>query len=175
MRRKHTGPGTIGEWSDSELAQFLKTDANPHGIAFGSMSDVIIHSAQYMTDQDALAMAKYLKTIHGPDDAPAVPFAYNAAEQEALKNGDARKPGAMTYLDNCAACRRPDGLGYERVFPRLAGNPDRPADALVRAMGRHRTAGAGSGSSRTPLIHPAPFRAPRYARRAPPRRSARRG
>ena len=27
-------------------------------------------------------------------------------------------------------------------------------------MGRHRTAGAGSGSSRTPLIHPAPFRAP---------------
>ena len=38
---------------------------------------------------------------------------------------------------------------------------DRPADALVRAMGHHRTAGAGSGSSRTPLIHPAPFRAPR--------------
>ena len=30
--------------------------------------------------------------------------------------------------------------------------PDRPADALVRAMGRHRTAGAGSGSSRTPSI-----------------------
>ena len=28
-------------------------------------------------------------------------------------------------------------------------------------MARHRTAGAGSGSSRTPLIHPAPFRAPR--------------
>ena len=80
MRRKHTGPGTIGEWSDSELAQFLETDANPHGIAFGSMSDVIIRSTQYMTDQDALAMAKYLKTIHGPDDAPAVPFAYNAAE-----------------------------------------------------------------------------------------------
>src|SRR5712672_2930300 len=40
----------------------------------------------------------------------------------ALKNGDASKPGALAYLDNCAACHRPDGLGYERVFPRLAGN-----------------------------------------------------
>ena len=28
-------------------------------------------------------------------------------------------------------------------------------------MGQDRTAGAGSGSSRTSLIHPAPFRAPR--------------
>src|SRR5271165_712529 len=50
--------------------------------------------------------------------------------------------------------------------------PDRPADALVRAMGRHRTAGAGSGSSRTPLIHPAPFRAPRILLVVIGRRSA---
>ena len=50
--------------------------------------------------------------------------------------------------------------------------PDQPADALVRAMGRHRTAGAGSGSSRTPLIHPAPFRAPRILLVVIGRRSA---
>ena len=36
--------------------------------------------------------------------------------------------------------------------------PDRPTDALVRAMARHRTADAHSGSSRTQLIHPTPFR-----------------
>jgi mono/diheme cytochrome c family protein len=28
----------------------------------------------------------------------------------------------MIYLDNCAACHRPDGVGYEQVFPRVAGN-----------------------------------------------------
>ena len=50
--------------------------------------------------------------------------------------------------------------------------PDRPSDALVRAMARHRTAGAGSGSSRTPLIHPAPFRAPRILLVVIGRRSA---
>ena len=54
--------------------------------------------------------------------------------------------------------------------------PDQPADALVRAMARHRTAGAGSGSSRTPLIHPAPFRAPRIlVGRSRRRRSGARG
>jgi mono/diheme cytochrome c family protein len=40
-----------------------------------------------------------------------------------LQNGDTGKTGSLLYLDNCAACHRPDGLGYERVFPRLAGNP----------------------------------------------------
>jgi mono/diheme cytochrome c family protein len=125
---RNGGPGTIGGWSDGELAQFLRTGANPHGIAFGSMSDVIVHSTQYMTDEDALAAARYLKTIHAPGDMPAAPFVYDKAEHEALRNGDAGKPGAMIYLDNCAACHRPDGTGYERVFPRLAGNPVAEAD-----------------------------------------------
>jgi mono/diheme cytochrome c family protein len=125
---RNGGPGTIGTWTDSELARFLKTGANPPGIAFGSMTDVIVHSTQYLTDQDALAVAKYLKTIHAPGDPPAAPFTYDKAEHEALRNGDASKPGAMVYLDNCAACHRPDGLGYARVFPRLAGNPVAEAD-----------------------------------------------
>ena len=40
-----------------------------------------------------------------------------------MRAGDTDKPGALLYLDNCAACHRPDGLGYQRVFPQLAGNP----------------------------------------------------
>ena len=72
------------------------------------MSDVIVHSTQYLTDEDALAAAKYLKTIHSPSDTPTAPFTYNKAEHEALRNGDASKPGAMIYLDNCAACHRPE-------------------------------------------------------------------
>ena len=26
------------------------------------------------------------------------------------------------YLDNCSACHRTNGQGYERVFPKIAGN-----------------------------------------------------
>jgi alcohol dehydrogenase (quinone), cytochrome c subunit len=120
---RSSGPGTLGAWSEDELAQFFETGANAQGIAFGSMSDVIIHSTQYMTPADALATAKYLKSLRNPDEKPATRFVYDATEHLALKNGDASKPGAMIYLNNCAACHRPDGVGYEQVFPSLAGNP----------------------------------------------------
>jgi len=120
---RNSGPGTLGAWSEEELAQFLETGANAQGIAFGSMSDVIIHSTQHMTPADALATAKYLKALRSPGEEPATRFTYDATEHVALKNGDASKPGALVYLDNCAACHRPDGVGYEQVFPRLAGNP----------------------------------------------------
>jgi alcohol dehydrogenase (quinone), cytochrome c subunit len=119
---RNGGAGTLGDWSVEELAQFLKSGASAKGIAFGSMSDVILHSTQYMSDADALAAAKYLKSIGKDDAGKAGPFVYDGAVHAALKTGDASKPGAMAYLDNCAACHRPDGLGYERVFPRLAGN-----------------------------------------------------
>jgi alcohol dehydrogenase (quinone), cytochrome c subunit len=153
------GPGTIGAWTESELAQFLKTGANTRGIAFGSMNDVIVHSTQYLTDEDALAAAKYLKTIKASSDAPATPFTYDKAEHEALRNGDASKPGAMIYLDNCAACHRPDGAGYERVFPSLAGNPvveaDNPLSLVTIVL-------QGSETPRT-LGTPAQFAMPSFA------------
>jgi mono/diheme cytochrome c family protein len=120
---RNGGAGTLGAWSEDELAQFLETGANAQGIAFGSMSDVIIHSTQYMTPADALATAKYLKSLRSSGEEPATRFTYDTLEHIALKNGDASKPGAMIYLNNCAACHRPDGVGYERVFPSLAGNP----------------------------------------------------
>jgi mono/diheme cytochrome c family protein len=120
---RNGGPGTLGAWSEEELAQFLETGANAQGIAFGSMSDVIIHSTQYLTPADALATAKYLKALKSPDEDSVTRFTYDASEHLALKNGDTSKPGARIYLDNCAACHRPDGVGYGQVFPRLAGNP----------------------------------------------------
>jgi alcohol dehydrogenase (quinone), cytochrome c subunit len=156
---RNGGPGTLGAWSAEELAQFLETGANAQGIAFGSMSDVIIHSTQYMTPADALATAKYLKSLRSPGEEPAARFAYDPLEHLALKNGDASKPGARVYLDNCAACHRPDGMGYERVFPRLAGNPvvqaENPQSLISIVLD-------GSQTPRTPRT-PAQFTMPRFA------------
>jgi alcohol dehydrogenase (quinone), cytochrome c subunit len=113
------GHGSLADWSVEDIAQFLRTGANKQGIVFGSMTDVIVHSTRFMTDDDALAAAKYLKSIV---DKGTQTFVYDDAAHHALQNGDTSKPGSLLYLDNCAACHRPDGLGYERVFPRLAGN-----------------------------------------------------
>jgi mono/diheme cytochrome c family protein len=156
---RDSGPGTLGAWSEEELTQFLETGANAEGIAFGSMSDVIIHSTQYMTPADALATAKYLKSLRSPGEEPATRFTYDALEHLALKNGDANKSGAMLYLDNCAACHRPDGIGYEQVFPRLAGNPvveaDNPRSLISIVLD-------GSQTPRTAHT-PAQFTMPRFA------------
>jgi mono/diheme cytochrome c family protein len=156
---RNSGPGTLGAWSEDELAQFLETGANSQGITFGSMSDVIVHSTQYMTPADALATAKYLKSLRSPGEEPAARFTYDAAEHVALKSGDARKPGAMIYLNNCAACHRPDGVGYERVFPRLAGNP------VVQAANPRSLISIVLDGSQTPrtALTPAQFTMPRFA------------
>jgi mono/diheme cytochrome c family protein len=156
---RNSGPGTLGAWSEQELAQFLQTGANTQGLAFGSMSDVIIHSTQHMTPADALATAKYLKALRNPDEEPATRFTYDVIEHIALKNGDASKPGARIYIDNCAACHRPDGVGYELVFPRLAGNP------VVQAGNPKSLISIVLEGSQTPRTErtPAQFTMPRFA------------
>jgi mono/diheme cytochrome c family protein len=156
---RNSGPGTLGAWTEEELAQFLETGANTQGIAFGSMSDVITHSTQYMTPADALATAKYLKSLRSAGEEPATRFTYDAIEHLALKNGDASKPGARIYLDNCAACHRPDGVGYELVFPRLAGNP------VVQAENPQSLISIVLDGSQTPRTArtPAQFTMPRFA------------
>lgn len=156
---RNSGRGTLGAWSEEELVQFLETGANAQGIAFGSMSDVIIQSTQYMTPADALATAKYLKALRNPDEGPATRFTYDATEHLALKNGDASKPGARIYLDNCAACHRADGVGYEQVFPRLAGNP------VVQTGNPQSLVSIVLDGSQTPRTArtPAQFTMPRFA------------
>jgi mono/diheme cytochrome c family protein len=156
---RHGGPDTLGDWSENDVVDFLMTGANPRGIAFGSMSDVIIHSTQYMTREDAAATARYLRTLGEPAEGSARSFAYDDQEHQALKRGDASKPGALLYLDNCAACHRPDGLGYDRVFPKLAGNPVVEAPNAISLVS---IVLAGSQTPRT-ADTPAQFAMPGFA------------
>jgi mono/diheme cytochrome c family protein len=114
------GPGSLAGWEVADLAAFLKSGTNAHGIAFGSMTDVIEHSTQFMTGEDLNATARYLKSVGA---SAVVRPAYDPATAKSLAAGDISRPGARVYIDNCAACHRPDGRGYEGVFPALAGNP----------------------------------------------------
>ena len=155
---RSNGAGSLRDWSEDELAQFLKTGANSRGIVFGSMTDVIIHSTQYMSEADAKATAHYLKSFDSQDRSDQS-FAYDPSSHEALKRGDANSEGAMIYLDNCAACHRPDGRGYERVFPALAGNAVVEAgspESVVSIIFR------GSTTPHTPKT-PAQFTMPGFA------------
>src|SRR3984957_11202223 len=152
------GPGSLQDWSEEELAQFLRTGANSRGIVFGSMSAVIIHSTQHMSETDAKATAHYLKSLD-TEGTTGRPYVYSSSTEQSLRRGDASKEGAFGYLNSCAACHRPDGRGYERVFPALAGNPvveARNADSVVSIILR------GSQTPRT-VPTPAQFTMPGFA------------
>ncbi|NVZ20718.1 cytochrome c [Pseudomonas costantinii] len=112
----------LGSWSEEQLVQFLKTGRSDRSAVFGGMSDVIVHSMQYMSQDDLTAIARYLKSLPAVDPKDQ-PHQYDKQVAGALWKGDDSKPGASVYIDNCAACHRTDGHGYTRVFPALAGNP----------------------------------------------------
>lgn len=112
----------LGSWSEEQLVQFLKTGRSDRSAVFGGMSDVVVHSMQYMSEDDLTAIARYLKSLPAVDPKDQ-PHQYDQQVAQALWKGDDSKPGASVYIDNCAACHRTDGHGYTRVFPALAGNP----------------------------------------------------
>jgi mono/diheme cytochrome c family protein len=117
------GAGSLASWTEAEIADYLRTGTNHHGIVFGSMSDVILNSSQYMTPGDAMAAARFIKTLRDASAAQNPLFSYDDRTARRLKSGRDEASGAAVYLDNCAACHRPDGRGYDGVFPQLAGNP----------------------------------------------------
>lgn len=141
------GPGSLEGWSEDDIATFLMNGVNSHGIAFGSMTEVIRHSTQNLTEQDARATARFLKSLTSERSAP---YAYNEMTRAALASGDASRSGAQLYLDNCAACHRSDGKGYDGVFPALAGNPVIESGSPLSAIHIVLKGGASARTTRTP-------------------------
>ncbi|MBB5391862.1 MULTISPECIES: cytochrome c [unclassified Herbaspirillum] len=123
----------LGNWSEEDIAVFLKTGRNSHSAAFGGMADVVANSTQYMTDEDLTAIAKYLKSLK-PVKEGVAPLAYDDKTHQALRKGSDQSPGAMGFLNNCAACHRSSGKGWTETFPTLAQsatvNADNPASLI---------------------------------------------
>ncbi|MCA0996769.1 cytochrome c [Alloyangia pacifica] len=124
-------------WSVGELADYLATGRNAHSAANGEMGLVVEHSLQYLTDEDNLAMAAFLKGMDGAkvetpetvaDAGPIVtpdPEADDAGREtaEMLISADPEMPlGARLYTDNCIGCHFATGKGAPGIFPELQDN-----------------------------------------------------
>jgi mono/diheme cytochrome c family protein len=148
--RGNTADG-LGAWAKQDLADLLKNGHNlSHAVIGSAMSDVIVHSTQYLRDEDLDALAAYLKSLPPARNDPST-FAMNAATAHALQAGINDSRGAELYVDNCAACHRTDGEGYLRVFPEIAGNSTVLSDdatSLIRLVlvGSRSPATAGAPS-----------------------------
>ncbi len=79
------------------------------------MTDVIEHSTQFMTGDDLIATARYLKSLGTPEVVWPI---YDPTTAVSLAAGDISRPGARVYIDNRAARQRPDGRGYKEFSRR---------------------------------------------------------
>lgn len=111
----------LGSWSEDELAMFFKTGRTNRTAVFGNMEEVVVHSLQYLSDEDRLAMARYLKSLP-PRQATDTPHQLYPTAALALHDSDVSAPGARLYADSCMACHRSDGKGYAQV-PGFGGQP----------------------------------------------------
>jgi mono/diheme cytochrome c family protein len=103
----------VGEWSEDEIATFLKTGGAPgKGVALGPMQETINDSLRYLSDDDLHAMAAYLKSVPAKET-----FANNGGGYQ--RTG---APGEDLYLDHCSSCHGLKGQGAPGHVPALAGN-----------------------------------------------------
>ncbi len=134
----------LGKWTDDDIVAYLKTGHNRLSAATGPMAEEIELSSSRMNDTDLRAIATYLKSQNGDDDAAPA----------AIATDDSRmKAGAAIFHDTCSACHGLNGEGIPHLFPALAESPNvrsRNPATLIRIVLR------GTRSVATPSEPTAP-------------------
>ncbi|RBP16831.1 thiosulfate dehydrogenase [Roseiarcus fermentans] len=109
-------------WRPDAIAQFLKTGVNGHAAAFGSMTEVVTDSTQYVSDADLAAVAGFLASLSTGSGAPSTTVAGSVPETLTTTRG------GLGYDQFCSSCHGRDGRGAPGVFPPLAGNDSVTSD-----------------------------------------------
>lgn len=104
----------VADWPVEDIVALLKTGVSPRGTALGPMAEVVFRSTQYLSDDDARALAVHLRALP-PKEAPPSVNAARAAP-EVLARGD------KLYRQHCADCHGREGQGQPGAFSALAGN-----------------------------------------------------
>ncbi|WP_340123385.1 cytochrome c [Methylobacter svalbardensis] len=114
----------LGRWSQADIVSFLETGHSNQIAVFGSMTNVIENSTQYLHKDDLNAIAHYLKSLpaHGEKPAYKPDTPSVSRKMSAMVTGEMEYPGAGLYQSFCAKCHKVTGHGEPGKFPKLAGN-----------------------------------------------------
>lgn len=111
--------------SANEVVALLKTGRSQYAAVAGPMSEVVVHSTQYLTDVDLNSIALYLHSLRG--ERPKVP-------SEPVAPDSVMASGKQTYAMYCSTCHGNNGEGSDNVIPALAGNPAVTAENPLTAL-----------------------------------------
>jgi mono/diheme cytochrome c family protein len=119
----------VSHWTEAQVVALLKDGANDRATVSGPMALVVAHSTQHLSDNDARAVAEFLRRLPatGSADAaapspPPSPAGVSPASAPKDPSGAVQEPGARLYVDHCADCHGMQGQGVADAGPALAGN-----------------------------------------------------
>ncbi|MGJ5175644.1 c-type cytochrome [Bradyrhizobium oligotrophicum] len=107
----------LGDWSIKDITDLLQTGVSNRGVVYGPMAEVVHNSLQYLTDDDARAMAVYLKGIAEPSPKAPPVSSLPGSESSLLIS-----LGKTVYDSRCASCHGTQGEGRPPHWPPLANN-----------------------------------------------------
>jgi mono/diheme cytochrome c family protein len=140
----------LGDWDLQDIADLLQVGASRRGAVYGPMAEVVYNSLQYLTDEDAMAMAEYLKSLPPRDSDPPPP------SQARLVDPSVMELGRKTYEMQCAVCHGDEGEGFAPALPPLAGNPSITMASPVNSIRMVLNGGYAPGTMKNPRPHGMP-------------------
>lgn len=140
----------LGNWSIQEISNLLQVGASHRGTVYGPMAEVVYNSLQYISDEDAEAMAEYLKALPTRDSEPP------PTSQARLVDPGVMELGRTTYAKQCAVCHGDAGKGQPPEFPPLAGNQSITMSSPVNSIRMVLNGGYAPGTRKNPRPHGMP-------------------
>jgi mono/diheme cytochrome c family protein len=114
------------------------------------MAEVVYNSLQYLSDDDAMAMAVYLKALP-KREAEAPP-----TSQARLVDPGKMELGRKIYDKQCAVCHGAEGKGFPPALPPLAGNQSITMASPVNSIRMVLNGGYAPGTRKNPRPHGMP-------------------
>lgn len=140
----------LGDWDLQDIADLLQVGTSMRGAVYGPMAEVVYNSLQYLTDEDAMAMAVYLKSLPQRDSEPPPP------SQARLVEPSVMELGRQIYDRQCAMCHGDEGRGFPPQFPILAGNQSITMASPVNPIRMVLNGGYAPGTRKNPRPHGMP-------------------
>ena len=140
----------LGDWDLQDIADLLQVGASHRGTVYGPMAEVVYNSLQFLTDEDARAMAIYLKALPQRDtEGTPTPAAR-------VVGPGVMELGRTVYGTQCIVCHGSEGAGQSPAYPPLAGNRSITMSSPVNAIRMVLNGGYAPGTTKNPRPHGMP-------------------
>jgi mono/diheme cytochrome c family protein len=140
----------LGDWSLQDISDILQVGVSHRATVYGPMAEVVYNSLQYISDEDTMAMAVYLKSLPQRDSGPPI------QSSERLVQPAVMELGRKTYDIQCRVCHGADGKGIPPMYPPLAGNQSITMASPVNSIRMVLNGGYPPGTRKNPRPHGMP-------------------